>query len=143
MKAPVELSQASTAIFGASDGLVASLAIVLVAYGEGRKVVLLALCGLLVAEALGMAASQYLAQPDVSLRQAGLMGAATGLAIIAVGAPWLVTKGTPGVIGSIIVAIGVATIISWLRPGRWETWVQTFGILVAVSTIAVTVGKLT
>lgn len=135
-------SSASTAIFGASDGLVAALAIVLVTFSAGRHVVLLALCGLLVAEGLGMAASQYLADPAVSLRQAVIMGASTGAAIGAVGVPWLFAGGTPAVATSVAMAVAVAAIISWLRPEGWTSWAQTFAILTAVATIAVAVGRL-
>lgn len=48
----------TTAIFGAADGLVATMALILATESRGRKVVLAAAIGLLIAEGLGMAASQ-------------------------------------------------------------------------------------
>lgn len=136
-------SKPSTAIFGASDGLIAAIALVLVFQNQGQKAVLLALFGLLVAEGLGMAASQYLADPEVSLRQATIMGASTGAAIFLVGLPWIFFHGTGATAASVALSMCVAALISWIRPGGWQGWAQTFGILVAVSTIAAATGHLT
>lgn len=135
-------SERNTVVFGMSDGLVAALAIVLVASGAGRKVVLLALFGLLVAEGFGMAASQYLADPAVSVRRATIMGVSTALAIVLVGVPWTVSVGTGAELGSVAVSVALASVISWLRPQGWQAWAQTFAILVAVSTIAAAAGRL-
>jgi len=43
----------TTTIFGASDGLVASIALILATMTHGRRVVLAAVIGLLIAEGLG------------------------------------------------------------------------------------------
>jgi len=51
----------------ASDGLVASIALILATMTHGRRVVLAAVIGLLIAEGLGMAASQFLSDPKRNL----------------------------------------------------------------------------
>lgn len=129
-----------TALFGLSDGLVAAIAIVLATAHSGRHVVLLALGALLVAEGLGMAASEYLADPALSLRQAALMGSTTAFSITAVGAPWLFSSHAQ--IASVVVAVAVGAVIAQERPGTWTAWLQTFGVLVGVATIAATVGSI-
>lgn len=134
--------ESSTAVFGMSDGLVASLAIVLVASGGGRHIVLLALFGLLVAEGFGMAASQYLADPAVSVRKATIMGLSTAGSILLVGSPWLFVGGNLAELLSVGVGVGVASVVAWMRPQGWQAWAQTFAILVAVATIAAAAGRL-
>lgn len=67
----------TTTIFGASDGLVASIALIFATMTHGRKVVVTAVIGLFIAEGLGMAASQFLSDPKRNLRQASIMGVAT------------------------------------------------------------------
>ena len=116
-----------TATFGMADGVVASLALILATYPHGAKVVVVALVGLLVAEGLGMAGSEYLSDPKMSLFEAAVMGVATSLAIILPGLPWLVTSGH-------------AALIAHLRPGGWSTWLQTFGVLAVVAALAALAG---
>src|ERR1019366_4903586 len=82
-----------TTIFGASDGLVASIALILATMTHGRKVVLAAVIGLLIAEGLGMAASQFLSDPKRNLRQAMIMGVATSITIIVPVVPWIFSSG--------------------------------------------------
>jgi hypothetical protein len=72
----------TTTIFGASDGLVASIALILATMTHGRRVVVAAVIGLFIAEGLGMAASQFLSDPKRNLRQAMIMGVATSITII-------------------------------------------------------------
>lgn len=129
-----------TALFGLSDGLIASVAIVLATQSAGRHVVLIALGALLAAEGLGMAASEYLSDPALSLRQAVVMGAATTFSIAAVGAPWLFSA--HALLASVVVAVAIGAVIAQERPGSWTTWLQTFGVLVGVATIAATVGAI-
>lgn len=129
-----------TVIFGLSDGLVASIAIVLATAHAGRHVVLIALGALLAAEGLGMAASEYLSDPALSLRQASLMGAATAFSIAVVGAPWLLSAHAE--IASVVIAVALGAVIAQERPGTWTAWLQTFGVLVGVATIAATVGSI-
>src|SRR5580693_3728524 len=96
----------STAIFGASDGLVATMALILATMSHGRKVVLAAAIGLLIAEGFGMAASQYLSDVKRDLRLALIMGVATSLAIIVPALPWTFSAGGAAVGASC--AIGLA-----------------------------------
>jgi hypothetical protein len=83
----------TTTIFGASDGLVASVALILATMTHGRRVVVAAVIGLFIAEGLGMAASQFLSDANRNLRQAMLMGAATSVTIIVPALPWIFTSG--------------------------------------------------
>lgn len=134
----------STAVFGASDGLVASVALILATYRHGSTVVVVALLGLLVAEGLGMAASEYLSDADTDLKRAGVMGVATSLAIILPCVPWFLTGGNVALGSSLGIALVLAGAIAHLRPGRWQrTWAQTFVILLAVSALATLAGHLT
>jgi hypothetical protein len=133
----------STAIFGSSDGLVASIALILATMTHGQKVVLAAVLGLLIAEGLGMAASEYLADPKRDLRQSLIMGAATSFAIILPGLPWTATSGAAAALLSCLIAVILAGLIAWARSGGWTAWAQTYGILIGVSAIATVAGHFT
>lgn len=132
----------TTAIFGASDGLVATMALILATMGHGRKVVLAAVIGLFIAEGLGMAASQFLSDPKRDLRQALIMGMTTSVAIIVPGVPWTFATGGPAVVASSLIALIMAGVIAYARPGGWSTWVQTYGVLIGVGAIAAVAGHL-
>ncbi len=139
---PQSVTTKSTAIFGASDGIVAAIALILATGSRGPHVVLITLIGLLVAEGLGMAVSEFLSDPKMSIRQAVVMGISTSLAIIFPGIPWLVASGSSALLASGIVAVCVASVIAQIRPGGWQTWAQTFGVLSMVAAIAVGAGHL-
>lgn len=130
----------STAIFGAADGLVATMALILVTMGHGHKVVLLAVFGLLIAEGLGMAASEFLSDPARDLKTATIMGVATSIAIVLPGVPWTFTSGAAATVGSCVIAFVLAGIIAKARRGGVSTWLQTYGVLIAVSAIAALAG---
>lgn len=132
----------STCVFGASDGLVAAIALILATSSHGSRIVLAALLGLLVAEGLGMAASEFLSDPKMDLRQAAVMGLSTSLAIIGPGIPWFFTKGSPALLGSGVIAVCLASVIAWVRPGGWSTWGTTFGVLTIVAAIAAGAGHI-
>jgi hypothetical protein len=133
----------STAIFGASDGLVATMALILATMSHGRKVVLAAAIGLLIAEGFGMAASQYLSDAKRDLRLALIMGVATSLAIVLPAIPWSFTAGAAAVMASCAIGLVLAGVIAYLRPGGWTEWVQTYGVLLSVGAIATIAGRLT
>src|ERR1019366_4002038 len=107
-----ELVTRTTIIFGASDGLVASIALILATMTHGRRVVVAAVIGLLIAEGLGMAASQFPPDPKRNLRQALLMGAATSVTIIVPAVPWIFSSGGANVVGSCVIALVFAGLIS-------------------------------
>ena len=136
-------SSLTTAIFGASDGLVATMALILATMSHGRKVVLAAAIGLLIAEGFGMAASQYLSDVKRDLRLALIMGVATSLAIILPAIPWTFTGGATAVVSSCVIGLVLASVIAYLRPGGWTEWVQTYGVLISVGAIATLAGRLT
>ncbi|HTT58884.1 MAG TPA: VIT1/CCC1 transporter family protein [Acidimicrobiales bacterium] len=133
----------ATAIFGASDGLVATMALILATESHGRKVVLAASIGLLIAEGFGMAASQYLSDAKRDLRLAIIMGIATSLAIILPAVPWAFAGGGGAIVGSCVIGAVLAGVIAYLRPGGWGEWVQTYGVLISVGAIATLAGRLT
>ncbi|HEY1824495.1 MAG TPA: VIT1/CCC1 transporter family protein [Acidimicrobiales bacterium] len=133
----------TTAIFGASDGLVASMALILATMSHGRKVVLAAAIGLLIAEGFGMAASQYLSDVKRDLRLALIMGVATSLAIVLPAVPWAVGSGTAAVVGSCAIGVVLGGLIAYMRPGGWTEWLQTYGVLVSVGAVATLAGRLT
>jgi hypothetical protein len=136
-------STTTTEIFGASDGLVATMALILATMDHGKSVVIAATIGLFIAEGLGMAASQYLSDAAHDLRLALIMGVATSVAIVIPAVPWLFTKSTSAVVGSCLIGLALAGIIAHARPGGWRSWVQTYGILIGVGAIATFAGKLT
>jgi hypothetical protein len=128
------------AVFGGADGVVASAALVLATYPHGPKVVVVALLGLLIAEGLGMAASEYLSDSATDLKQAAVMGIATSLAIIGPGIPWLITRGSVALTASVAIALGIAGVIAQVRSGGLKGWLTTFGVLVVVGGIATIAG---
>ena len=132
-----------TTIFGASDGLVASIALILATMTHGRRVVVAAVIGLFIAEGLGMAASQFLSDPKRNLRQAMIMGVATSITIIVPAVPWIFLAGGVTAVVSCLIALIFAGLISRARPGGWSTWVQTYGVLIGVGAIAAIAGSLT
>ena len=133
----------TTTIFGASDGLVASIALILATMTHGRKVVVAAVIGLFIAEGLGMAASQFLSDPKRNLRHAMIMGVATSITILVPAVPWIFSSGGAAVVVTSVIALIFAGLISHARPGGWSTWLQTYGVLVGVGAIAVIAGRLT
>ncbi len=135
-------STLTTAIFGASDGLVATMALILATMRHGHKVVLVAVIGLLIAEGLGMAASQFLSDPNRDLRLASVMGAATSVTIILPGVPWAFTSGAVATAASCVIGLALAGVIARERRGGLATWVQTFGVLIAVGAIATLAGHI-
>ena len=133
----------TTTIFGAADGIVASIALILATMTHGQRVVIAAVIGLLIAEGLGMAASQFLSDPKRNLRQAMIMGAATSITIIVPAVPWIFSSGGAASVFSCLIALVFAGLISRARPGGWSTWLQTYGVLVGVGAIAAIAGRLT
>ena len=133
----------TTTIFGASDGLVASIALILATMTHGRRVVIAAVIGLLIAEGLGMAASQFLSDPNRNLKQATIMGVATSITIVVPAVPWLFSSGDSAAIISCAIALVFAGLISFARPGGWSTWIQTYGVLIGVGAIATIAGHFT
>ncbi len=133
----------TTTIFGASDGLVASIALILATMSHGRRVVIAAVIGLLIAEGLGMAASQFLSDPKRNLRLATIMGVATSITIIVPAVPWTFASGNAAAVGSCAIALLFVGFIAHARTGGWTTWAQTFGVLIGVGAIATIAGHLT
>lgn len=132
----------STAILGSSDGVLASIGVVLATAPHGAGAVLAAVIGLLVAEGLGMGASEFLSDPEMDLKTAAVMSLATALPIILVGLPWLVVGGALALGVSVAVAGAVALEIAHSRGGSWKAYAQTFGVLVGVAALAALAGSL-
>jgi hypothetical protein len=119
------------------------MALILATMSHGRKVVLAAAIGLLIAEGFGMAASQYLSDVKRDLRLALIMGVATSLAIVLPAVPWAVGSGTAAVVGSCAIGVVLGGLIAYMRPGGWTEWLQTYGVLVSVGAVATLAGRLT
>ena len=132
------------AVFGGVDGLVATVGIVLgvgiASHGTGP--VWHAVLALFVAEGIGMSVSEFLSDNETGLRGASIMGAATGLPILAVGLPWTVLGRSAALVASLLVAVVLAGAIAVLRGGGCKGWAQTFGVLAGVSVVAALSGAL-
>jgi hypothetical protein len=115
----------TTTIFGAPDGLVATV------------------IGFFIAAGLGVAASQFLSDPVRNLRLAMLMGAATSVTIIVPAVLWIFSSGSAAVVASCLITLVFAGLVSHARPGGWSTWLQNYGVLVGVGAIAAIARRLT
>jgi hypothetical protein len=136
----VKREDASEAIFGASDGLVACLGIVLAESTQGRHAVLLAAVGLLVAEGLGMAVSDYLSDNGRGLRGAAVMGTSTSATIVLPALPWLAIAGGIAVAASSLLGLALAVAIGRLRGGARRDYLTTVGLLAGVAAVATAAG---
>jgi hypothetical protein len=126
-------------VFGAVDGLVACMGIVLAMAATPHTPahdVWHAALGLFVAEGLGMAVSELLGENQTGWRSAALMGGATGLPILAIGAPWIVLGSSGALVASIVVALLLAGVVAALRGGGRSSWLKTYGILIGVSAVS-------
>jgi len=130
------------AIFGSSDGMLAALAVVLATAGRGRASVLLALFAVIIAESFGMGVGDFLSKEksDVGWKEALVMGLSTFGASGAIGIPWLFATGGSAEFGSGIMALLLGAAIAQMRPGGWDSWAQTLGLLAAVAAITGVVG---
>lgn len=134
-------------VFGAVDGLVACMAIVLslAATSAPAHLIWHAALGLFIAEGLGMAVSEFFGENRTGWREALTMGLSTGVPILAIALPY----GLPGrdhptwaLIASICIAVSLAAYIADLRGGGRKGWIQTYAILIGVSGIAALSGAL-
>lgn len=132
----------STAILGSSDGVLASIGVVLATASHGASAVVAAVIGLLVAEGLGMGASEFLSDPDTDLKAAAVMSLSTGLPIILVGLPWLVVGGWEALAVSGSMAGLIAFEIAHARGGTRLAYLQTFGVLIGVGALAALAGRI-
>lgn len=133
----------STAILGSSDGVLASVGVVLATAPHGSVAVIAAMLGLLVAEGLGMGASEYLSDPATDMKAAAVMAAATGVPILLIGLPWLVFSGAVALGISVSIAVLIAVDIAHSRDGgRLRAYLQTFGVLVGVAVLASLAGQI-
>lgn len=127
------------AIGGWVDGLIACMALVLglaLTPHTRAHVVWHGALALFVAEGLGMAAMEFFSDSATGLRGSLIMGVATGIPILAIGAPWTVAGGAAALMASIVVAVVLAGILAIERGGGAKGWVQTFAVLGAVSIVA-------
>ena len=127
---------AELAIFGSSDGVVACTGVVLAEAAHGPAAVIAAAIGLLIAEGLGMAASEWLADEDMSVSEAALMGVSTALPIAFVAAPWLLARGSVALSASLGMAVLVGVLVALERRGGARGWAETFGVLGVVAVLS-------
>lgn len=139
------MDQRGALVFGGVDGLVACMGLVLALAATPHTpahAVWHGAAGLFVAEGLGMAVSEFFADNATGFRGAAIMGAATGLPILAIGAPWTVLGRSAALVVSLVVALVLAGVIAVLRGGGWKGFGQTYGILAGVSIVAALSGAL-
>lgn len=117
------------ATFGAADGLVLALGLVVSLTGHPDALVHAAI-GAGLAELVGMSAGAYLSDSDAGYWPALANGAAALAACVVPALPYLLAHGLAALGPSLALVAIVAGAISWLRPERGLlAWVQTFGIL--------------
>jgi VIT1/CCC1 family predicted Fe2+/Mn2+ transporter len=130
---------ATAAVFGAFDGLIMIVGIMLPLLGDPHALVMASVGGA-VSEGAGMAVGDYLSGPEGGLREALVMGAATGLAAVVPSAPFMVGSGGWAVGSSAALMMAVASAITAARhlilgkPLKTAA-VETFGLLLAVAAL--------
>lgn len=130
---------ARQAIFGSFDGLSSAIGMIAaLAIGGQTRSLLLAAVALAIAAAVSMAAGEWLADPDSSVRRAAVMGVATLTGSAAPAIPFAVAHGTPAGVGCGVVTVACAAGIAELRPGsRARSYALTFGVLAVACGLAV------
>lgn len=135
----------SAATFGAFDGGTSALGVLagLIVAGAPAHQVLVAVGGLAVASAIGMAAGDYLSTRQI--RASTVMGGATLVGTVLPALPVVLLPGLAGVVlGAVVMlalGIGIAEVRS-REDGRKRGYATTFVVLVAVSALTVAVSLL-
>ena len=126
-----------TAVFGASDGLMSILGVVMfIASRSPSLVVPVAVMGA-VSAACSMGAGEFLGQQTTDRAAVPVMGAATFTGSVLPALPYLWTSGWAALAQSAVVCAVVAVAVGHLRSWRRHRYAETVGVLAAV--VAVTV----
>jgi len=125
----------SPAVFGAFDGMTSVIGVIVALLSASPSSVVKAVIGLAVASAVGMAAGEYLGDPDRSLRNAAVMGGATLVGTLLPAIPFFLTSGHVAQVLGGLIAVGMCAVIAAYRSHFESTvrsWVETFSIFFAV-----------
>ena len=121
------------ATFGACDGLVLALGLVVSLTGQPHALVKAAIAAGL-AELVGMAAGCYLSDSAGGIWAALANGGAAFVACAIPAVPYALASGLAALIPSLLLVCAVAGVISWLRPEKGVlAIVQTYGVLFAAA----------
>lgn len=117
-------------VLGAVDGVTVVLGVLFSLAGHPDLVVPTAI-SVAVAEAVGMAAGEWLSDSSNGFGGAIAIGIAVLLGSIIPALPWLWLRGTPAIVASIVVLLALAAVITVLRGGRGprRAAIETFGVL--------------
>jgi hypothetical protein len=128
------------AVFGSIDGLTMCLGLIfgLVISQQTNGAAWHAALGGAAGELVGMTSGQYLSDRESGIRVAAACGLAGALACLSPGIPFAITAARlPAIIAGSVIAVVVASVISWLRPERGIVAVaHTFGILAGAGILA-------
>ncbi len=133
---------ARPAVFGAFDGLTVALGCLLSLLGEPHLIVPTAV-GVGLAEAVGMAAGEWLSNSGAGLTASAVIGAATGAAGVVPVLPYLWFAGWPAMTASVCLFAALAAGIATVRAGArgWgRALVETYGVLAAVAVVVAACG---
>lgn len=130
-------SAVAASIFGAFDGVVTVLGAV---FGLSNQphALLVATGGLAAAGTVSMAGGQLLSSDnDHGWLDSLVIGVSTGLGTLAPVAPYLVFRGLPALLASMLVCLAVAGVIVFEKGRQGQSWGRaagtTFGILAAAA----------
>ena len=134
------------AVFGASDGATTSLGIATGSYFSGHaSAIVAAVVGAAIAATVGMGGSEYISDPESSLRRASIMAGATLVGSVLPGIPFMFGHSSIflalTVAATLLVGGAVATVRA--RTTGWTKAIgQVYGIFLVVSILATLAGLL-
>ncbi len=139
------MNDRAVAILGLFDGLASALGMVLALALQGmlRGLVIAAVAGAVGAGA-SMAAGEWLADGDSSLRRARMMGGATLLGCLTPAVPFFVTRAWPAYVACAVLTGALGVVVARLRPeAQPESYIKTFSVLAVATTLALGAGAVT
>ena len=122
--------------FGTTDGLIATVGIILGTAATSRVAVLHACGGLLVGEGFGMAMAELAGESDTGLRQAMWIALSVSVPIILMGVPWLILGNTWATIASVVVGLLIGGWVAARKGGGVKKWAVTYGLLLGTGLIS-------
>lgn len=131
--------QSRLAVFGAVDGLVMVMGIVigLLVARQGSNAAWHAALGGAAGELVGMTAGQHTSSPESGWRTALICGIAGAAACLAPALPFAALHGFTASLAGALIAAGVAAVICWLRPERgFRSVSRTFGVLIGAGILS-------
>lgn len=124
--------------FGAADGVVIAVGLIVSLTGDPRALVRAAAAAGL-AELVGMTAGEWLSDSGSGFRAALANGGAAFAACVVPAVPYMAAGGDAALIPSLLLVAAVGGVIAWLRPEKGALAIaQTFGVLVAAAVLCLT-----